>query len=267
METEHDQMPRVGAVSYLNSKPLIEGLAEELPLTLDYPSSLADDLSAGRLDVALVPSIEYFRHPGYEILSDACVATRGNVLSVKLFCRVHPGEITRLALDAGSRTSSTLVRIILAEQYGAFPQLQPLPLDCDTADTDADAILLIGDRAMLPRDESFVETWDLGTKWREWTGLPFVFAMWVAGPGAEVAGLPAMLSAARDRGVAAIDEIAAREAPLTGIDAAAARDYLKNNLHFHLGPAELSGLRLFHRYASQLGLIPKGRTVVDHVTA
>ena len=87
---------RIGAVSYLNSKPLIEGLAELAPeadLTLDYPSRLADDLGAGRLDVALIPSVEAFSDPEYEIVSDACVASRGPVLSVKVYFRRPPGSL------------------------------------------------------------------------------------------------------------------------------------------------------------------------------
>src|SRR5688500_286945 len=87
---------RIGAVSYLNSKPLIEGLLELAPqaqLILDYPSRLADELAAGRLDVALIPSIESFGDPDYEIISDACVASRGPVLSVKLYFRKAPGDV------------------------------------------------------------------------------------------------------------------------------------------------------------------------------
>jgi chorismate dehydratase len=175
---------KIGAVNYLNSKPLIEGLPELLApvadLRLDYPSRLADDLTQGRLDVALIPSIEYFRGQNYEVISDACVAAHGPVLSVKLYSRVPWGQIRSLALDEGSRTSATLARIMLAERHGVFPKLQPLPLDYRTQDSDADAILLIGDRAILPPAEKFPETWDLGEEWFEWTGLPFVFAMWVA---------------------------------------------------------------------------------------
>lgn len=259
---------RVGAVSYLNSKPLITGLADCLPLTLDYPSCLADDLAAGRLDVALVPSIEFFRNPDYRIVSDACVATRGDVLSVKLYSRVHPGRIRTLALDEGSRTSSTLVQIILAEKYGVFPEIEPLAMQHGTEDSDADAILLIGDRAMTPPVETFVETWDLGTVWTEWTGLPFVFAMWVARGDVNTTGLADTLSAARDRGVARFREIAQRESAALGISEQAAFDYLTNNLHFHLGSAERSGLKAFHRFASQLGLIPEDLDLVrDYATA
>lgn len=174
---------RIGAVNYLNSKPLIEGLAELLPeaeLTLDYPSRLADDLEAGRLDVALVPSIEVLRHSNYEIVSDACVATRGPVMSVKLYSRVPFGLIRTLALDAGSRTSAALVRIMLRERYGVTPRLEPFPLDQSPAAIRSDAFLMIGDRAMHEPEAPYVAVWDLGEEWLRWTGLPFVFAVWAA---------------------------------------------------------------------------------------
>ena len=122
---------RLGAVSYLNSRPLVYRLAQSLPeseVTLDYPSRLADALARRELEVALIPSIEYFRGNDYEILSNACVAARGPVMSVKLFCRVHPGQIRTVALDEGSRTSATLTRIVLAEKYGVSPKTEPLSL-------------------------------------------------------------------------------------------------------------------------------------------
>src|SRR5579872_4430858 len=152
---------RIGAVNYLNSKPLIEGLAELAPeaeLILDYPSCLADRLSARTLDVALVPSIACLLAPNYEVVSDACVAARGQVLSVKLFFRTQPAAVRRLALDEGSRTSAALARILLGERYGVFPELEPLPLNQSTAGIDADAVLLIGDRAIDSPAEAFTLT-------------------------------------------------------------------------------------------------------------
>src|SRR5580692_4745071 len=146
MTTSIDGAVRIGAVNYLNSKPLIEGLAELLPeaeLTLDYPSRLADDLEAGRLDVALVPSIEVLRHPNYEIVSDACVATRGPVMSVKLYSRVPFGLIRTLGLDAGSRAGAALVRIMVRERYGVTAGLGPFPLDQSPAEIRSDAFLMI----------------------------------------------------------------------------------------------------------------------------
>jgi chorismate dehydratase len=251
---------RIGAVSYLNSKPLIEGLPELAPqaqLILDYPSRLADELAAGRLDVALIPSIESFGDPDYEIISDACVASRGPVLSVKLYFRKAPGDVRTLALDEGSRTSAALARIMLAERFGVSPVACPLPLGDSTSDTNADAVLLIGDRAMRPPRESFATVWDLGEEWFEWTGLPFVFAMWVTRRGLQLGPIESALSAARDRGLARIDQIAAREAAPLGISQSAARNYLTRNLHFQLGSAERSGLRLFRTLAAQHGLAPE----------
>lgn len=253
---------RIGAVNYLNSKPLIEGLDELAPeaeLLLDYPSRLADDLAAGRLDVALIPSIECFGHPEYVFASDACVATRGPVLSVKLYSRVPLGKVRSLALDAGSRTSAVLARIILAERYGVFPVLKSLPLGKSTDDTDADAVLLIGDRAMHPPAEAFVETRDLGEDWLEWTGLPFVFAHWAARAETALGGVEEALSLARDRGVERIDEIAAREAPKLCIPVQTAVGYLKENLHYTFGSAERNGLNLFLELASKLCLPDRAR--------
>jgi chorismate dehydratase len=142
---------RIGAVNYLNSKPLVCGLEDAAPdvrLTYDLPSRLADSLSARRLDVALVPSVEFFRAAGHRIVSDACVACRGPVLSVKLHFRVPPGEVRRVALDEGSRTSAALTQILLAERCGVRPQWEPLAIGSGIDATDADAVLLIGDRAI-----------------------------------------------------------------------------------------------------------------------
>ena len=256
---------RVGAVSYLNSKPLIEdleALAENTELMLDYPSLLADDLAAGRIDVGLIPSIEVIRSSEYEIISNACVATQGPVLSVKMYSRVPLGQIKRLALDMGSRTSATLVRIMLAEQYGVYPEVEPLPIEKTIEASTADAILLIGDRAIHTPETSFAATWDLGEEWLRWTGLPFVFAMWAVRRDQETGSLESALCQARDKGVSLLDEIARREAPKLGIDESVARSYLKNNLSFYLWPAERCGLRLFQELAIKTGLAPEGVPLV-----
>jgi chorismate dehydratase len=255
---------RIGAVSYLNSKPLIEGLSDLCPearLILDVPSRLADQLSRGELDVALIPSVEAFSDPEYQIVSDACVATRGDVLSVKLYSRVPLGTIRTLALDQGSRTSAALTRIMLAERFGVEPELRKLPLGKTVADTDADAILLIGDRAIESPAETFQATWDLGREWLDWTGLPFVFAMWVTRAGSDLGRVETAIGQARDLGLARIDDIARREAPRLGIGQDTALHYLKENLHFRLGSAERSGLRLFSQLAAARGLAPTVTTL------
>ncbi len=256
---------RVGAVSYLNSKPLVEDLSGLLPaatVSLDYPSRLADQLAAGDLDVALIPSVEYMRGTDYEIISDACVATRGPVLSVKLYSRVDPGAIQTLALDEGSRTSATLARIMLLERYGVDPARQQLPIEMSVQHTGADAVLVIGDRAMHAPNQEFHTVWDLGEEWLAWTGLPFVFAMWVARRGVASSHVEQMLSESRDRGVARISDIAQREAAKLNIPAESAERYLTDNLFFRLTSAERSGLKLFQQLAVQAELAPEGVDLV-----
>src|SRR5262249_7560218 len=149
--------------------------------------------------------------PDYEIISDACVAACGPVLSVKLYFRTAPGDVKTLALDEGSRTSAALARIMLAERFGVEPKIEKFTLDSRVEETTADAVLMIGDRAILPPAIPFVEEWDLGEEWLRWTGLPFVFALWVGRRGVELGRVETALAAARDRGVAAISEIARRE--------------------------------------------------------
>lgn len=259
-EGSDSRRPRLGAVSYLNSKPLVEDLAQLCPeydIRLDYPSALARDLANGELDVALVPSIEYFRQPGCEIVSDACVAARGPVLSVKLYSRVPLADLKTLALDEGSRTSATLVRVLLAERFGVVPELSPLPLNRPWQQSSAQAMLVIGDRAISAPRESFPVVWDLGQEWWDWTGLPFVFAMWVARHGLELNGLEDRLSEARDRGEARLEEIAAREAPQLDLPVEVAVAYLRRNLYFRLNSAERRGLQLFHELAAGLDLAPR----------
>lgn len=265
MTTEIEGTIRIGAVSYLNSKPLIEGLEEHIgdaELVLDYPSRLADDLGRGLLDVALIPSIECLRNSEYEVISDACVATHGAVMSVKLYSRVQPGSIRKLALDGGSRTSATLARVILAERFGVYPTVELLPLENTVRSTQADAVLLIGDRAMHAPEEAFPVTWDLGEEWFQWTGLPFVFALWATRTGTELGQLDEALCRARDSGVRNLDAIARREAAPLGISEETALSYLRDNLHFRLGSAERSGLKLFHELAVKLGLAPEGVDLV-----
>lgn len=252
---------RVGAVNYLNTKPLVYGLAAAAPqieLSYDLPSRLADDLAAGELDVALIPSVEAFQDPGYAIVSDACIGCRGPVLSVKLFSRVPAAKIRTLALDEGSRTSAALVRILLHERYGLSPELEPLPIEATLSATAADAVLLIGDRAMHLPAGSFAEVWDLGDEWNRWSETNFVFAMWTARAGVDTGALESALQTARDAGVANLPEIAAREAAAIGISPQRCLEYLRDNLYFHLGPRERAGLELFYRHAKRLGMAPAG---------
>jgi chorismate dehydratase len=254
-----DQALRIGAVTYLNTAPLVRGLAELAPnatLSFDHPSRLADNLAAGSLDVALVPCIELARHPEWSILSNACIGARGPVLSVQVLFRRPPAEVRSLALDEGSRTSAVLAQILLADIHGVRPRLETLAVGASPADCGADAVLVIGDRAIYASREGFIESWDLGDRWLRWTELPFVFAVWAARPGVDGAALEPALEAARDQGCKELETIAIERSASMGLPYDLVLTYLRDHLHFRLGPGERRGLDLYFRRAVALGLIP-----------
>ena len=250
---------RIGAVSYLNTKPLVyqlEAFAPHARVSFDLPSRLADDLAAGQLDVALIPSVEYFHKSDYVILSDACIGCRGPVLSVKLLSRVPMRQIRSLALDEGSRTSVALVQILLDERYGIRPRLEPFSIGHRPDEMDTDAVLVIGDRAIHPGPSSFVHEWDLGDQWCKWSELPFVFAMWIARRDFADQQTEAALAAARDAGVENLRVIAATEAASYGLSVEECASYFRESLHFYLGESERQRLELFRTHALQRGFVP-----------
>jgi chorismate dehydratase len=262
---------RVGAVQYLNTKPLVHGLAAfGLDVSFDLPSRLADRLANGQLDVALIPSIELFRGAGYRVVSDACIGCRGPVMSVRLFFRTQPGRVTRLAVDEGSRTSATLARVLLAERFGIRPAIEPLPIGAGLDDTSADAVLLIGDRAIGSHRGSFQLVWDLGDEWCRWQGLPFVFAVWAARADVsadDLAEIEPLLAAARNAGKANLAAIASVEAAAHGLTVPQCLSYLRDNLHYDLGPREREALSAFYGHAVTLELAPSGLDVARTLAA
>jgi chorismate dehydratase len=256
-----DRVIRIGAVTYLNSKPLIynlEKLAPSAELVLDVPSRLADLLAGGQLDVALIPAVEYFRGSNYSVLPDIAITSHGPVLSVTLFSRVPWPQIRRVALDEGSRTSAALVQILLRKRYDLRTELVPLPLDSAAEEADADAVLLIGDRAMRACLPGFDYAFDLGREWHDWIGLPFVYAFWAVVEGVDLGPVAAALAEAKRRGCARIGPIAQAEAPRLGLDAGFCRRYLQTIIGFDLGPRELAGLQRFYALACELELAPRG---------
>jgi chorismate dehydratase len=249
---------RVGAVSYLNTKPLIEGLAETLigrgTLELDLPSRLADRLKVAQLDVALIPSVEFFAKPDWFILSDACIGCRGPVWSVRALFRKPPHQVRSLALDVGSRTSAAMLRVLLAETYGIQPELEPFAIDAPVESTSADCVLVIGDRAMRQQWDGVVEHWDLGEQWVRRTGLPFVFAMWIANPSSRAGyddaawkWLERALEEARDRGCGKMAELAMRHCKQYALTREQCLAYFEKNLYFQLDGSMLEGLRCYEQ--------------------
>lgn len=261
-------MLTLGAVSYLNTKPLVAGLERRLHedvdpaarLVLDLPSRLATSLARGELDVALIPTVEFFRGTNYRLVSDAVIACRGPVWSVRLLSRVPIENIKTLALDEGSRTSQALVSILLWEQFGLKPKLLPFPIDQAPESVDADALLVIGDRAMHPAIGTYQEIWDLGDRWCRWTELPFVFAVWAAREGLAESGvsldrIASILEASRDEGLQCFEAIAAKHAGPLGLTTADCESYFSRNLHFKLGASERLGMERFRKALSAQGLL------------
>jgi chorismate dehydratase len=261
---------RIGAVSYLNAKPLYYGLCEHAPqvrLSIDVPSRLAEQLAAAELDVALIPSVEYLRGTtrGYEIIPGFAIAAHGPVRSVKLFSNVPWHRVQRLALDAGSRTSQVLARIWLDARHGVRPrQVEELPLGVSALESSADAVLLIGDRAMRVPSDSFHDVVDLGEAWHILTGLPFVFALWVARSDVDLGDLPDALKQSRTLGLAHADSLARLHGPRLGLDFTTCYDYLTRILSYDLGELEIAGLSQFAAMAASLGLAPEGVNLVFH---
>ncbi|CAN5595181.1 menaquinone biosynthesis protein [soil metagenome] len=248
---------RVGAVNYLNTKPLIEGLTDpRIDLSLDLPSRLADQMAVGELDVGLIPVVEYLRAGSYGFIPNISISSRGPVLSVTLFSRVPWNEIESVSLDEGSRTSAALTLILLAKKHNLSPILWQLPIDVPADDVSTDAVLLIGDRAMKACLPGFAYAFDLGEEWTNWTGLPMVYALWAIRDGVELGDLEHAFHDAKANGMKNVGPIAAREATRLSVDPGYCRRYLSHIIRYELGPDELRGLRCFHRHAADLGLAP-----------
>ena len=263
---------RIGAVSYLNTKPLIEFWQGEPDqrIELDLPSRLADRLRDRELDVALIPAVEVFQQPELVIVPDACIACFGPVWSVKLLSRVPFSEIKTLSLDEGSRTSVVMCQVLLYDLLGVRPVTCRLPMDASWQRVDTDAVLVIGDRAMRAEAPDFPFVWDLGQVWREATGLPFVFAVWAAhedllqSAPAELERVQRSLNEARDIGLTRIPPLSQQYAASYGLGLDECQKYLGQYLSFRFGPRERDALHRFHAMAAKMNFVPTHRELVYH---
>jgi chorismate dehydratase len=247
---------RVGSVSYLNAKPLIHGLENDpnVDLQLAVPAKLLDGLRSRQFDVALLPVIDYQRLRDARIVPSGGIGCDGPTLTVRIFSRSPIETITALACDVESHTSVALARIVLAERFGIWPRFVDLPEPAAT-----DAMLLVGDKVASHAPVGMEHQLDLGAAWKELTGKPFVFAVWIARFGTDLADLPDRLRQARDRGLADLPNIVARHAVPRGWPADLAMKYLSVYLKFEIGPAQLDAIRLFHDLASKYGIIESPR--------
>ena len=251
-------------MSFLNTKPLIYPLlngelqTEEIDLSVQVPSRLVVLLNNNELDIGLIPIVEYFRAndqgKSYRILPNISITSRGSVLSIQLFSRVPIQAIRQIGLDKSSRSSVALLKILLAEKYQLSPTFVPCEPSIDPATAETEAVLLIGDAALknLGATEYSV---DLGSEWHELTGLPFVYACWVARGNVELGNAPNLLLEAKNRGITQIPEIARIEAQKLRLPENLCKDYLQHHIHYDLAESEIAGLEHFYKLAVKNGLV------------
>ncbi len=238
------QKIKVGAVSYLNTKPLIYGfeqgeMKDDVELLIDYPSKIASLLIQDRLDIGLVPIAIIPLLKEYHIVSDYCIGCDGDVASVCLFSDVPLPEIQTILLDYQSRTSVELLKILLKEHWQISPALIAGSPNFENEIQGKTAGLIIGDRAFVQRHKNKY-IYDLGLAWKEMTGLPFVFAAWVSNK-----KLPddfvIQFNAVNGVGLQNLDEVI-RQNPYNGFDMKA---YYTDNVKFNFGPDMYAGMNLF----------------------
>ena len=250
---------RLGAVSYLNVRPLVYGLdtrPDAVALRFDVPSDCARLLAAGEIDLGMIPSIAWLDRPGNRIVPGVCIGSDGPVASVALFTRKPLGEVRTIALDTSSRTSIALVRILCARRFQISPTFVDHRPDLAAMLASADAALVIGDLALFADHGALAaEKIDLGEVWTEMTGLPFVWAFWAGRPDAVGPSTVQLLQTAAENGKAHSDEIAAAYCAGAPARVPIAQRYLRENLAFRLTPRALQGLRTFYGEAARVGLV------------
>lgn len=264
--------PRVGHIEFLNCLPIYWGLARsgaliDVDLTRDTPVALNDRLVAGELDIVPISLVEYLRHAeDLLLLPGPAVGSDGPVLSVNI---VHEKPLTdldgtRVALGSASRTGVLLARMLLADRFGVDAQYFQCPPDVPQMLRKADAAVVIGDvalRAMYEAPAQGLTVTDLGQQWKDWTGLPMVFAVWAVRRefAADHPGLVKDVHDALTRSVSLcldeLDIVAASAARWEPFDAATLAGYFRT-LDFSLGERQLAGLREFAARAAALGETP-----------
>lgn len=246
---------RLGIVSFLNARPLAAGLLDQPGVSLHpaVPSRLAEMLVSGNCDVGLLPIVDFYRNRRTLVrVSNACIASDGETMTVRVFSRVPPDQIHVLHADGDSHTSVILAQVIWREMYGRTLMMEP---HRKATGSPPDAVLLIGDKVVCEAPRGYGFEVDLGAAWKHLTGLPFVFAAWFGGRNVEHAATAALLETSRDTGVRDVETIAARFAPQHGWPSPLALTYLRDIMRYTLTTEMRLGMDRFFALSERHGLL------------
>jgi chorismate dehydratase len=264
---------RIGCVSYLNARPLIEGLDDrpDTQVKFDVPSGLLNDLESGEVDIALCPVIDYFKsHQSLKIVPVGGIGSAGATLTVQLYSQVPIDQIQSVYADTDSHTSVVLLRVVLHQMYNLSPTLIDYQARENVADVQPakapKTMLLIGDKVIVnePSRHTYPYQLDLGQAWLDMTGLPFVFAVWMAKQECSLGELPQLLDQQRKINLTKLDEIADQYASTHHWPADLARQYLGQYMQYNIGPEQLEAIARFGELAASAGLIDHTEPLVLH---
>ncbi len=238
---------RIGAVPFLNAIPLVYGLEDRVQFF--HPSKLSDEFDAGRIDVGLLPIVEYFKDDDRLLVPHIAIGAKGPVQSVKLFMQKPLRDLRRVGVDNRSRTSALLLKVLLELHHKIRPQYEQMDLEKDFSWQRYDAVLMIGDQAL--QYDKAAESLDLAGEWVVWTGLPFVFAAWQVRRGFSDSTMIQMLEDAAAQGIAKIDHLASL---VPGFEPAFVKQYLSESLCYEFGEDQQHAIELFARFLTQLSI-------------
>jgi chorismate dehydratase len=238
------------AADFLNAAPLAAFLTEVDPnvrLFHGPPSELMAHVLSGRADAAMVPVFDYFNTAGVAMIESLGIASCGNVRSVWLKCHRPLDQIRSVAPDPASKSSNAMARILMKKHFGL-----DVPMETPHDGQAPDATVVIGDRALCQPPGEF-GNYDLAGIWTEMTSLPFVYAVWAYrtdNPKADE--LVRIAHAAKDAGMAAMDQLADQYAPKLALSRDECLEYISELLTYELGPGELEGMELFRSMLTEL---------------
>ncbi len=254
-------MKKVATVSYLNARPLIDGIERctDIEMVRRVPSQLLDTLETGASDLALCPVIDFQQSPlELEIVPSGAIGCDGPALTVKVFSRLPIERLGEIVVDGDSHTSVALLSLVMRTIHGRQPVLRP---QCGSDEAAPQAMLLIGDKVVTaaPDRTLYPHELDLGEAWKELSGKPFVFATWMTRAGSELGELPDRLDKIRRHNSDRLADIASTYAGASGWPVDLAASYLSRNLRYEIGEQELAGIEEFWRRCHDCGIIDELR--------